>query len=62
MAEESYEDRLVLLEHKSAWTTMHYAAAELLNFNEAANLVCRENYRTDDFEQDDRLEKEDLTN
>ena len=57
----SFEDRQDLLGHKSGRITTHYSAAELHNLIEAANSISEEKSRTDDFEQQDRLEKKTLT-
>jgi integrase len=58
----SFEDRQDLLGHKSGRITTHYSAAELHNLIDAANTVSDEKSRTDDFEQEDWLEKVTLTN
>jgi integrase len=57
----SFEDRQDLLGHKSGRITTHYSAAELHNLIKAANSVTHKKSRTDDFKQQDRLEKNTLT-
>ena len=56
-----FEDRQDLPGHKSGRITTHYSAAELHNLIKAAYSVTDKKSRTDDFEQQDRLEKKTLS-